>query len=320
MASRAIWKGQLRLSLVSIPIEIHSATRTGARVSFRQIHGPSGQRVRYEKSVPGIGPVETSDILKGYELGDDEYLLLEPEELDAIKLETKKTFEIVQFVGACEIPPLYFDRPYYVVPSDDLAEDAYRVVRDALRQSEKVGLGQLTMRGKEYLCALKPCGDGLLMETLFYADEVRDAEPLFNQIEDQPADQELLDVATQLIDRKTAPFDAAAFEDHYDQALRALIEDKRRNRATPRARPSDDAAQSGGNVVDLMSALRESLRAGGGKAERGKAKSAAKGGSNPAPKKASTKSGAKPGAKSGARDAPSPEKPGSGGAGRRKSA
>jgi DNA end-binding protein Ku len=265
MASRAIWKGQLRLSLVSIPVELHSATKTGARVSFRQIHGPSGKRVRYEKTVPGVGPVKPEDILKGYEIGDDEYMLLEPEEIDAIKLETKKTLELVQFVGACEIPPLYFDRPYYIVPSDDLAEDAYRVVRDALRQSEKVGLGQLTMRGKEYLCAIKPCGDGLLLETLHYADEIRNADPLFSGIEDDPADEELLAVATQLIDRKTEPFKADVFQDHYDAALRDLIDRKRKNSKTPRAKTGGDggAGKSGENVVDLMSALKESLKKDG---------------------------------------------------------
>ncbi len=272
MASRSIWKGQLRLSLVSIPIEIHSATKTGARVSFRQIHGPSGQRVRNTKTVPGVGPVANKDILKGYELGDDEYLLIQPEELDAIRLETKKTFEIVQFVGACEIPPLYFDRPYYIVPSDELAEDAYRVVRDALRQTDKVGLGQLTMRGKEHLCAIKPCGDGLLMETLFYADEVRSADPLFSGIEDESADQDLLDVAIQLIERRTAPFDAKAFEDHYDQALRELIEAKRSNRKTSRAKASDEAPRSSGNVIDLMAALKDSLKAGGDKDRARKAR------------------------------------------------
>jgi DNA end-binding protein Ku len=111
MVSRALWKGQIRLSLVSIPVEIHSATKTGARVAFRQIHGPSGKRVRYEKTVPGIGAVKADDILKGYEIGDDEYLLLEKDEVDAIKLETKKTLELVQFVGLSEIPPLYYDRP-----------------------------------------------------------------------------------------------------------------------------------------------------------------------------------------------------------------
>ena len=262
MASRAVWKGQLRLSLVSIPVEIHSATQSGARVSFRQIHGPSGKRVRYEKTVPGIGPVKTDEIMKGYELGDDEYLLLEKEEIDAIKLETKKTLELVQFVGSCEIPPLYFDKPYYIVPTDDLAEDAYRVVRDALRASEKVGLGQLTMRGKEYLCAIKPCGDGLLLETLYYADEIKNADPLFSTIEDEEADEELLSVATELIDRKTKPFDAEAFEDSYDTALRELIETKRKSRKTKRVSLDEDAdAPRGENVVDLMAALKQSLAA-----------------------------------------------------------
>lgn len=266
MASRAVWKGQLRLSLVSIPVELHSAVQSGARMSFRQIHGPTGKRVRYEKTVPGVGPVKSEDILKGYELGNDEYLLLEKDEIDAIKLETKKTLELVQFVGACEISPLYFDRPYYVVPSDDLAEDAYRVVRDALRQSEKVGLGQLTMRGKEYLCAIKPCGDGILLETLRYADEIRKADPLFSELQDDPADDDLLAVATQLIDRKTDTFDASAFTDRYDAALRDLIESKRKSKSTPRAKVGeDDAAPSGGNVVDLMAALKESLKKDGGK-------------------------------------------------------
>ena len=273
MASRALWKGQLRLSLVSIPVEIHSATKSGARVSFRQIHGPSGQRVKYEKTVPGIGPVDTAEIMKGYEIGDDEYLLLEKDEIDAIKLETKKTLELVQFVGACEIPPLYFDKPYYIVPTDELAEDAYRVVRDALRDAEKTGLGQLTMRGKEYLCAIRPCGDGLLLETLHYADEIRNAEPLFSTVEEKPAEEELLSVATELITRKTAPFDAAAFEDRYDIALRELIESKRRSKKTPRAKKGSDSGTSGAsgeNVVDLMAALKESLKADKGSTRKTK--------------------------------------------------
>jgi DNA end-binding protein Ku len=262
MASRAVWKGQLRLSLVAIPVEIHSAVQSGARVSFRQIHGPTGKRVRYEKSVPGVGPVKSEDILKGYELGDDEYLLLEPEEINAIKLETKKTLELVQFVGVSEISPLYYDHPYYVIPTDDLAEDAYRVIRDALRHSEKVGLGQLTMRGKEYLCALRPCGDGLLLETLHYADEIRNAEPLFSAIEDAAADDELLTVATELINRKTRPFSADAFADRYDEALRDLIERKRKNRRTPRARTGEGGGgrPESENVVDLMAALKDSLK------------------------------------------------------------
>lgn len=294
MASRAVWKGQIRLSLVSIPVEIHSATKSGARVSFRQIHGPSGQRVRYEKTVPGIGPVKSEDILKGFELDEDEYLLVEPEEIDDIKLETRKTLELVQFVGGCEIPPLYFDRPYYVLPSDELAEDAYRVVRDALRKADKVGLGQLTMRGKEYLCALKPCGDGLLLETLKYADEVRQAEPMFSEIKDEKVDEDLLGVATQLIDRKTAPFEAEAFRDRYDQALRALLEAKRKNRKTPRTTVGEGGGKRAGggeNVVDLMDALKASLKESGGKSGGGR-KSAKSQSSSARSKSASSKSGA----------------------------
>ena len=266
MASRAVWKGQLRLSLVSIPVEIHSATKPGARVSFRQIHEPTGKRVRYEKVVPGVGPIDKDEIMKGYETGDD-IVLLEPEEIDAIKLETKKTLELVQFVGACEIAPLWFDRPYYVVPTDDLAEDAYRVLRDALRQSEKIGLGQLTMRGREYLCALRACGDGILLETLHYADEVREADPLFSGVEDDPADEELLSVAEQLIEKKSAPFDASAFEDHYDKAMRELIESKTKSRKSKRVPREDSGGErpaQGENVVDLMDALKKSLNSSGG--------------------------------------------------------
>ena len=270
MASRPVWTGQIRLSLVSIPVEIHAATRSGARVSFRQIHGPSGKPVRYTKSVPGIGPVDTADILKGYDTGEGDFLLIDPAEVEAIRLETKKTLDLVQFVEAAEISPLWYDRPYYVVPADRLAEEAYRVVRDALRQAGRVGLGQLTMRGREYLCALRPCGDGLLLETLFYADEIKEAEPLFAQIEDARADPDLLSVAGDLIDRKTAPFDAAAFRDHYDLALRDLIDAKRKNRRTPRAATgAETKGAASGNVIDLMDALRKSL-AGAGKLKAAK--------------------------------------------------
>ncbi len=276
MASRPVWKGQLRLSLVSIPVEIHSAAKTGARVSFRQIHGPTGKPVRYEKTVAGVGPVKAEDIMKGYELGDGEYLLLDADEVDDIRLETKKTFELVQFVAAADIPPLYFDKPYYIVPADDLAEDAYRVVRDALRQSDRIGLGQLTMRGKEYLCAVKPCGDGILMETLFYADELKDAHPLFAGIADAEADPDLLAVAAELIGRKTGPFDAGAFRDHYDMALRELIAAKRKTGKTARTKDEEGAPVAGTNVVDLMAALKESLKGSKAPAKKPPAKPARK--------------------------------------------
>lgn len=260
MAPRALWKGQLRLSLVSIPVEMFSATKTGASISFRQIHEPSGKPVRYQKVVEGVGPVDADEIMKGFEYEKDNYVLIEPDEIDAIKLETKKTLELVQFVGACEIPPLYFDKPYYLVPTDELAEDAYRVVRDALRETEKIGLGQLALRGREYLAAVKPCGDGLLLETLRYAEEIRRADPLFSEISGKAAEKDLLDVATTLIERKTAPFDAAAFKDNYTVALRELIDRKRGSRKAKTVETDDRRPSRGSdNVVDLMSALKQSL-------------------------------------------------------------
>ncbi len=264
MATRPVWSGQLRLSLVSIPVELHSATRSNARISFRQIHGPTGKPVKYEKTVAGVGAVKADDILKGYETESGEYVLIPPEEVEQIRLETKRTLDLVQFVDISEIPPLYFDRPYYLVPKDALAQDAYRVVRDALRQSKRVGLGQLTMRGKEYLCAIKPCGDGLLLETLFYEDELHSADPLFSGIEDEEVDHDLLDVAHALIDRKTAPFDPKRFQDHYAVALKAMVEEKVGNRKTPRV-PKDEGTPVAGsgreNVIDLMEALKQSLKA-----------------------------------------------------------
>ncbi|MGF6173781.1 Ku protein [Ensifer sp. 4252] len=266
MPSRALWKGQLRLSLVSIPVELFSATRSGGNVSFRQIHEPSGKPVHYEKVVDGIGPVDTDDIVKGFEYESGKYVLLEPKEVDTIKLETKKTLELVQFVGACDISPIYFDKPYYLVPTDDLAEDAYRVVRDALRAASKVGLGQLTLRGREYLVAVKPCGDGLLLETLHYADELRKADPMFSGLSGKKADKELLDVATALIDRKTAPFDAAAFKDNYTAALKDLVKRKMKGKTTTVSVNEDERPSRGGdNVVDLMSALKKSLEGSSGK-------------------------------------------------------
>jgi DNA end-binding protein Ku len=267
MVSRAMWKGQLRLSLVSIPVEVFSATKTGARFAFRQIHEPSGKPIHYDKVVDGIGPVDTDEIVKGYEYESGKYVLLEPEEIDAVKLETKKTLELVQFVDAAEISPIYYDKPYYVVPSDDLAEDAYRVVRDAMRKSGKVGLGQLTLRGREYIAAIRPCGDGLLLETLHYADELRKADPMFHGLSGKTSDDDLLEVAGALIDKKTAPFDATSFKDNYSTALKDLVQRKLKGKKAKIEvdEEDDDKGKRGDNVVDLMSALKKSLEGSGGK-------------------------------------------------------
>jgi DNA end-binding protein Ku len=262
-SSRPIWKGQIRLSLVSIPVELFSATKTSEKIAFRQIHEPSGKPIHYQKVVAGIGPVDTDEIMKGFEYEKGNYVLLTDEDLDAVKLETKKTFDLTQFVGACEIEPIYFDKPYFVVPQDELSEDAYRVVRDALKKTEKIGLGQLSMRGKEYLAALKPCGKGMILETLHYAEEVRKADPYFSEVSAKKAEEDLLAVAEELIKRKTAPFDAAAFKNHYTQALRKLIDERIKGKA-PKVETEEEERPSGDNVIDLMAALKRSLEGGKG--------------------------------------------------------
>ncbi|SER38930.1 DNA end-binding protein Ku [Faunimonas pinastri] len=267
-AARAIWKGHIRLSLVSIPVELYAATESKAKVSFRQIHEPTGKPIHYEKVVTGVGPVDKDEIMRGFEYEKGNYVLLDDEDLDAVKLETKRTLDLTQFVDSSEIAPIYYDTPYFVVPQDELAEDAFRVVRDALRDAGKVGIGQLALRGKEYLCAVRPCGTGILLETLHYEEEIRKSDAYFNQISGKTADDDLLAVAKELINRKTAPFDAAAFKDHYTAALRQLINEKLKakgGRVTDTEEPAGKGA-GGGNVIDLMAALKQSLEASGGNA------------------------------------------------------
>lgn len=265
MAARAYWQGQIRLALVSIPVEIYSATKSGAQIAFHQIHEPSGKRVRYEKTVPGLGPVKPEDIVKGYEVSKGDYVLLQPEEIDAVKLESKKTLELTQFVDASEIDVLYYERPYYVVPADDLAEEAFIVLREALRRTKKVGLGQLAMRGREYIVSLKPCGRGMVLETLRYADEVNRAQTYFREIEDATPDPELLDLAEALIEKKSAPFKPDSFHDRYVDALERLIEKKKKAKGRRIIEEEDTGpAKRSGNVIDLMAALKKSVDSGGG--------------------------------------------------------
>lgn len=256
---RAYWKGYLRLSLVTIGVELYSAAASTGQLSLRQIHKPTGTRIRYQKVAPGIGPVDKGDIVKGLEIDKDEYVLLEPEELDAIKLESKRTIELVQFVDHCEIDPRYFEKPYYVVPAgDDVAAEGFTVIREALRQAKKVGLGQLAARGHDSLVAIKPCGDGLLLETLRYENEIRDSNKIFADIPEIDVQPDMLDLATELIERKSAAFDPEAFRSQYVKALRDLVEEKRKSGDIASA--SDDNLRSGGqNVVDLMDALKKSV-------------------------------------------------------------
>ena len=260
MAARAYWQGQIRLALVSIPVEIYSATKSGAQISFHQIHEPTGQRIKYEKVVPGVGPVDVDEIVKGYEVEKGEYVLLEQDEIDAVKLESKKTLELTQFVDASEIDVLYYEKPYFVVPADDLAEEAFVVLREALRRTKKVGLGQLAMRGREYVVSLKPCGRGMVLETLRYADEVNRAQGYFREIPDTKPDDDLLELAEALIEKKSGAFDMKEFHDRYVDALRDLVERKRKEGGKKIIEDKDDGGGRGAsNVVDLMAALKKSM-------------------------------------------------------------
>jgi DNA end-binding protein Ku len=271
-ATRPIWRGQLRLSLVSINVEMFPAHKSGATTSFNQIHAPTGKRIHYQKVVDGVGPVPADEIKKGYEYEKGEYVLLEDDELDAVKLETKKTLDLVQFVDEAEIPPLYYDSAYFLTPADDLAEDAFRVVRDALRKSKRVGLGQLALRGKEYLVAIRPCGKGMLLETLHYQEEIKKSDSFFSEIPAKSADPDLLEVATALIDRKTASFDPTEYKNHYQAALRELIQRKLRSKGRKIEVEEEKPRKESSNVIDLMAALKKSLDSG----ERTPAKSAAR--------------------------------------------
>jgi DNA end-binding protein Ku len=301
MAARPIWRGQIRLALVSIPVELYSATKSGAAIQFHQVHEPTGKRIKYEKVVPGVGPVDRDEIVKGYEVSKGHYVLLDPEEIESVKLESRKTLDLVEFVDVNDIDAMYYDKPYFVVPADDLAEEAYVVLRDALKAAKKIGVGQLAMRGQEYVVAIKPCGRGMLLETLRYADEVNKAQSYFREIGDAEPDADLLDMAAMLIERKTGKFDPSEFHNRYVDALRELIEEKQRKKGEKIIQDPDADAPppKGSNVVDLMAALKRSLGDdSGGKAANenkgGAKKSAAakKPAARHAPKKAPAKKAA----------------------------
>jgi len=227
--------------------------------------------------------------LKGYEVEKGEYVLLDPEEIEKVKLESRKTLELTQFVELNDIDPIYYDKPYYVVPADDLAEEAFVVLRDALRKTKRVGIGQLAMRGQEYVVSLKPCGRGMVLETLRYADEVNKAGSYFRDIGDAKPDEDLLEMAQMLIEKKASDFDASEFENRYIEALRGLIDEKikKKGKRIIQDRSSDEPPR-GSNVVDLMAALKKSI-ATGERSTPAKTKAAAK---KPAAKKAPAKKAA----------------------------
>jgi DNA end-binding protein Ku len=213
---RVYWKGTLRLSLVTIGVEIYPAVETASEISFNQIHKPSGKRVRYERTVPGIGKVENADIVKGYEVEPEVYVLLEPEEIEAIRLESRRTIDLVQCVDQSEIDPRFFERPYYVLPADEQAAEGYGIIREALRP------------------------------TAAYFDE----------IPEHKLEPDMMDMAVQLINRKSAPFDPGVFKDSYGVALRELVEEKAKGHKIL-SPPTKEAAS---NVINLKDALKRSVQ------------------------------------------------------------
>jgi DNA end-binding protein Ku len=265
MATRAYWSGRIRLALVSIPVEVVSATKSSSRISFNQIHAPSGKRIRYEKVVPGIGPIDTGDIVKGYEVEKGKYVLLTEEEINDVKLEAKKSIDLVQFVDEDAIDPVYFEQPFFVLPKeeDEDAEEAYVVLREALKKTKKIALGQIVVRGQGSIVAIKPNGKGLMMEMLRYADEVKKPDTVFDDIPAKKADAELIELAEDLINKKAGEFHPEKFKDTYTTALKELIDAKLEKRP-----PKDiEETPPASNVINLMDALRRSVGKEGGKSE-----------------------------------------------------
>jgi len=276
---RAYWKGYLRLSLVTIGVEVYNGIESKSEISFRQIHKPSGKRVNYEKTVQGVGKIESADIVKGYEVDTDTYVILEQDEIDNLKLESKKTIDLVQFVDAKDVDYRFFERPYFVAPADSLAGEGYVVIRDALKKTGKLGLAQVTIGGREWLVAIAPMGTGLVMEMLRYADELRDPAEFFGEVPNAKPQTEMVDLAVQLIGQKTSPFKAEAYIDHFQDALKALVKQKLKGGTV--LAPEEEARPTGANVVDLMEALKRSVGQTG--KPSGKA-ATSEGGSKPAAK------------------------------------
>jgi DNA end-binding protein Ku len=262
MAPRAFWTGNLRLSLVTIPVSLYPATSTERKIEFHQIHEPSGKRIRYQKIAPGVGPVENEEITKGFEYEKGKYVLLDQKEIDELKLESKQTIELVRFVEPEAIDPRYYERPYYLLPDGEVAEEGYAVIQKALKQANKIGVGQLILRGQSNIVALEPCGKGLLLEILRHADEVKSADKFFTEVPDVKVDKEALELAVELMDRKAGAFEPEKFKDEYTEAVWELIHAKLEHRAPEVITAEPTTAK----VINIMDALKKSVKQQGGKA------------------------------------------------------
>jgi DNA end-binding protein Ku len=256
-AGRPYWKGFIRLSLVQVGVQIYSAVEPSG-TGLNQIHKPSGKRVSYTKTVAGLGPVDEADIVKGYQVNEDVYVVLEPEELDAVRLDSKKTLDLQEFVAVEDIDPRYFEAPYYLIPEDEFQTEGYRVIQAALASKRKLGLGQITMSGREYLAAVGALEQGLAMYILRYANEIRGADKYFADIPEVAVNPEMVDLATKLINDNVSEFNPGQFHNTYAVRLNELVEQKAKGKKLV-VKPEEERPK-GANVVDLMDALRKSVK------------------------------------------------------------
>jgi DNA end-binding protein Ku len=259
VASRAYWKGYLKLSLVSCPIALSPATSDSARVSFRQINKKSGNRLRYQH-VDDVTrePVDAEDRGRGYEIDKGVYVPVEDEELEALQIESTHTIDIDSFVPAAQIDKRFYDSPYYIVPTDNVGQEAFAVIRDAMRGKGMVALGRVVINKRERVIALEPYGKGILATTLHYPYEVRKADEYFEDIADLKIPGEMLKLAEHILESKRADFDPAKFEDRYESAVIELLRKKQAGFRPPKGK---QAAVTPRNVVNLMDALKASIKA-----------------------------------------------------------
>jgi DNA end-binding protein Ku len=264
VAPRAYWKGYLKLSLVSCPIALYPASSEREKISFHQINKSTGNRIKYRKVDAETGDeVESSDIIKGYEVGKGQYLEVNPEELEAIALESKRTIEIDEFVPKDQIDQLYLNNPYYLVPDGDVGAEAFAVIREAINKQGMVAIGKVVFTSREHIIALEPRGKGMLGVTLRYPYEVRNEEEYFDDIPEPKITKDMLDLATHIVETKTSVFDPKKFEDQYEDAVKELLKKKQHGEKIEVPKERQPA-----KVVNLMEALRQSIAAEGG--SRGK--------------------------------------------------
>lgn len=268
MAYRPTWQGHLRLSLVTCPVALYTATSSGGDVRFNLINPATNNRIRMVTTDPDTGPVERASLVKGYVVAKDEYILLTDEEIKSVKLESTKTIDIERFVPEEEIDRLYWDNPYYLAPAGALAEEAFGVIREAMRSESKIALGRVVLSTRERLLALEPRDQGILAYSLRTRDEVRPSRDVFGAIADQAPDPAMVDIARRIIEQKAGPFDPDQFVDRYEEALKALIAAKQKGHKPIRASEPEDT-----DVPDLMAALRASLEGGAAPRRRVGAKS-----------------------------------------------